>query len=69
MEFSEQEGADSGQDIDSTGKMGIRILSKKDGVALAKHELESPTVFNGVAVARGRVVLTLNNGHVLSPAP
>ncbi len=44
----------------------LRILSKKDGTTLAAHELKSPTVFNGMAVAQGRLVLTLDNGKVVS---
>ena len=40
----------------------LRQLSSTDGATIEKHDLPSPPMFNGLAVARGRVFISLKNG-------
>jgi hypothetical protein len=49
------------------GRKGAELwlLSAADGKKLAEHRLNSPPVFDGLAVASGRLVVSLNNGTVL----
>jgi len=42
----------------------LRLLSTADGSTGEEHKLDSPPVFNGVAVARGRLFVSLKNGKV-----
>ena len=42
----------------------LRVLSTADGKTREEHELESPPVFNGIAVASGRLFVSLKNGQV-----
>ncbi|MHC4180935.1 MAG: outer membrane protein assembly factor BamB family protein, partial [Planctomycetota bacterium] len=48
------------------GRKGAKlwILSADDGAALAEYELPSPPVFDGMAVARGKLYITATNGEV-----
>jgi hypothetical protein len=41
------------------------IVDKSDGRTVSQHSLTAPPVFNGVAAARGRLVLTLRDGSVV----
>lgn len=43
----------------------LRLVSKADGSTLEEHELASPPVFNGLAVAQGRVFASLEHGKVI----
>ena len=49
------------------GKKGARlwIVSATDGEKLAEYELNSPPVFDGMAVARGRVYISTMDGRVI----
>ena len=40
----------------------LRLLSATDGATIEEHDLPFPPVFNGIAVARGRVFVALKNG-------
>jgi outer membrane protein assembly factor BamB len=42
----------------------LRVLSTADGRTLEKHNLISPPVFNGIAVAGERVFISLKNGQI-----
>jgi len=42
----------------------LRLLSTTDGSTLEEHKLDSPPVFNGIAVARGRLFVSLKSGKV-----
>jgi hypothetical protein len=42
----------------------LRVVNKEDGQTLSEHRLDSPPVFNGIAIADGRLILTLENGSV-----
>ena len=42
----------------------LRLLSTTDGSTLEEHKLDSPPVFNGIAVARGRLFLSRTNGKI-----
>ena len=42
----------------------LRLVDKADGQTVAEHQLSAPPVFNGIAVAAGRLVLTLEDGSV-----
>ena len=42
----------------------LRLLSTTNGDTLQEHKLDSPPVFNGVAVARGRLFVSLKNGKI-----
>ncbi len=42
----------------------LRLLSTADGSTLEEHKLASPPVFNGLAVARGRLLVSLKNGKI-----
>jgi len=42
----------------------LRLLSTSDGDTLEEHTLSSPPVFHGLAVARGRVFVSLENGRL-----
>jgi hypothetical protein len=39
-------------------------VNKEDGRTVSEHQLDSPPVFNGIAIADGRLILTLQNGSV-----
>ncbi|UCG49770.1 MAG: hypothetical protein JSU94_08300, partial [Phycisphaerales bacterium] len=43
----------------------LLVLSTADGSELARHELESPPVFDGMAASRGRLYMAATNGEVL----
>ena len=43
----------------------LRLVSTEDGSNLDEYELDSPPVFNGLAVARGRVFISLHSGKVI----
>jgi outer membrane protein assembly factor BamB len=49
------------------GRKGAKLwlVSTSDGTRLAEHELDSPPVFDGMAVADGRVYLSTQDGHVV----
>jgi outer membrane protein assembly factor BamB len=49
------------------GRLGgeLYVLDRKDGKELQKLKLPSPPVFNGIAVARGRIFLSLEDGQVV----
>ena len=42
----------------------LRLISSQDGSTIAEHTLRSPPVFNGVAVAGGRLFLSLDDGRL-----
>jgi outer membrane protein assembly factor BamB len=42
----------------------LRVVDKTDGQTVSEHRLSSPPVFNGIAVAGGRLLLTLEDGSV-----
>jgi outer membrane protein assembly factor BamB len=42
----------------------LRLISTADGSTLEEHEFDSPPAFNGVAVARGRVIVSLEDGRL-----
>jgi len=48
------------------GRLGgiLRMLHKSDGAMLAEYSLESPPVFNGIAIANRRLFLSLEDGSV-----
>ncbi len=48
------------------GKRGglLRVVSVENGEKLAECKLESIPVFDGMAAARGKLFLSLRNGHV-----
>jgi hypothetical protein len=43
----------------------LRLVSTANGDMLEEHQFASPSVFNGLAVARGRVFVSLNLGRVI----
>jgi outer membrane protein assembly factor BamB len=43
----------------------VWTISSKDGRKLQEHKLDSPPVFNGMAVARGRLFVSQRNGKVV----
>jgi hypothetical protein len=43
----------------------LRLVSTEDGTSLDEHILDSPPVFNGLAVARGRVFVALDSGRIV----
>ena len=43
----------------------LRTVSTADGSTLEEHQLASPPVFNGLAVARQRVIVSLELGKVI----
>jgi outer membrane protein assembly factor BamB len=49
------------------GRLGgeLYVLDRKDGSERQRLKLPSPPVFNGIAAARGRLFLTLENGEVV----
>jgi hypothetical protein len=49
------------------GKQGnvLRVMSVADGQTVAEQELPARPVFDGLSAARGRLYLSLTNGHVL----
>jgi len=49
------------------GKLGAQLwaVSAADGKPLARYELDSPPVFDGMAAAQGRLVTTTTSGRVL----
>jgi hypothetical protein len=49
------------------GKRGglLCVLSAADGSELAKYELDSPPVFDGMAAAGGRLYMAVTGGEVL----
>jgi len=56
-----------------TGRRGrLLAVSAPDGKTLADHQLASPPVYDGMAVAQGRLYLSTKNGEVVcmtGPAP
>jgi hypothetical protein len=46
----------------------LRLVSTADGSTREEHQFASPPVFNGLAVARGRVFVSLEVGKVISLA-
>jgi outer membrane protein assembly factor BamB len=49
------------------GRQGgvLRVYCASDGSSAAEYELESPPVFDGLIAAKGRLLLSLENGSVL----
>jgi len=41
------------------------VLSTADGSELARYELDSPPVFDGMAASRNRLYMATTNGEVL----
>ena len=46
----------------------LMAVSASDGAELARYELDSPPVFDGMAAANGRLYLSLENGRLLCMA-
>jgi outer membrane protein assembly factor BamB len=44
----------------------LNIFDKSDGRMLAEHKLESPPIFNGAAVANGRLYISMEDGTLSS---
>ena len=44
---------------------GIWIVAARDGTKVAEYELDSPTVWDGMAAAKGRLYLSMMDGSVL----
>jgi len=42
----------------------LRLVSTTDGSTKQEHDLDSPPVFNGIAVANGRMFVSLKNGRM-----
>jgi hypothetical protein len=53
------------------GELGARLLfvSREDGKTLAEHTLQAPPVWDGMAVAAGRVYMAGRDGAVACMAP
>ena len=49
------------------GRLGGRlmVLSNTDGKVLSEHQLAAPPVTDGMAAARGRLFICLNNGELV----
>ncbi len=43
----------------------LRLISTEDGSTLGEYDVNSPPVFHGLAAARGRVFVSLNNGEII----
>ena len=43
-------------------------ISASDGTEMAKYQLDSPPIFDGMAAANGRLYLSLENGQLLCMA-
>jgi hypothetical protein len=41
------------------------LVKSSSGLKLSEYQLQAPPVFNGVAVAKEAVVMTLTNGDVI----
>jgi outer membrane protein assembly factor BamB len=48
------------------GRLGgvLRVVGKSDGQTVSEYRLTAPPVFNGVAAANGRLILSLEDGSV-----
>jgi len=62
------ETSDRPQERNASGGAVLMAVSASDGTELARYELDSPPVFDGMAAANGRLYLSLENGRILCMA-
>ena len=43
----------------------LMLLSKQDGNLLSEHPLETMPVWNGMAAANGKIIISLKNGKLV----
>jgi hypothetical protein len=62
------DAGDGPQGRDESQEALLMAISASDGTELARYQLDSSPIFDGMAAANGRLYLSLENGHVFCMA-